>query len=69
MDELVTVRQDIDHLVRPYNYERLPGDATVDDLKARMHECLKPFTMVMKLWIDEFLPNINFHMSSWENIK
>lgn len=45
----VTVRQDIDHLVRPYNYERLPGDATVDDLKARMHECLRPFTMVMKL--------------------
>ena len=45
----VTVTQDIDHLVRPYNYERLPGDATVDDLKVRMHECLKPFTMVMKL--------------------
>ena len=45
----VIVRQDIDHLVRPYNYERLPSDATVDDLKARMHECLKPFTMVMKL--------------------
>lgn len=45
----VTVRQDIDHLVRPYNYERLPDDATVDDLKARMHECLKPFIMVMKL--------------------
>ena len=34
----VTVRQDIDNLVRPYNYERLTGDATVDDLKARMHE-------------------------------
>ena len=34
----VTVRQDIDHLVRPYNYEILTGDATVDDLKARMHE-------------------------------
>ena len=45
----VTVRQDIDHLVRPYNYERLTGDATVDDLKERMHECLKPFTIVMKL--------------------
>lgn len=45
----VTVRQDIDYLVRPYNYESLPNDATVNDLKARMHECLKPFTMVMKL--------------------
>ena len=45
----VTVIQDIDHLVRPYNYERLNGDAIVDDLKARMHECLKPFTIVIKL--------------------
>lgn len=44
----VTVRQDINHLVRPYNYKRLPDDATVDDLKARMHECLKPFTMIME---------------------
>ena len=45
----VTIRQDIDYLVRPYNSERLLNDATVNDLKARMHECLKLFTMVMKL--------------------
>ena len=32
-----------DRLVRPYNYERLPDDATVDDLKARINECLEPF--------------------------
>lgn len=45
----VTVRQDIDYLVRPYNYERLPNDATVNDLKARMHECLKPFITTTKI--------------------
>ena len=45
----VIVRQDIDHLVRPYNYERLPNDATVNDLKARMHECLKPFITTTKI--------------------
>ena len=44
----ITVKQDIDHLVRPYNYERLPNDATVDDLKGRIHECLKPFTTIIK---------------------
>jgi hypothetical protein len=30
-------------LVRPYNYERLPDSATVDDLKARIDECTRPF--------------------------
>ena len=34
----------IKHLVRPYNYPRLPDDATVDDLKARLNECVNnPF--------------------------
>lgn len=46
----VTVRQDIDYLVRPYNYERLPNDAIVNDLKVRMHECLKPFIIIIKIW-------------------
>lgn len=45
----VTVRQDIDYLVRPYNYERLPNDAIVNDLKVRMHECLKPFITTTKI--------------------
>lgn len=45
----VVVRQDINHLVRPYKYERLPDDATVDDLKVRMHECLKPFITITKI--------------------
>ena len=39
----------IEHLVRPYKYDRLPDDATVDDLKARINECLnKPFITFMK---------------------
>ena len=43
----ITVKQDINHLVRPYNYERLPDDATIDDLEERIHKCLKPFiTMI-----------------------
>ena len=34
----------IEHLVKPYNYPRLPDDATVDDLRARINECVnKPF--------------------------
>ncbi len=34
----------INHLVRPYNYDRLPDDATVDDLKARINKCInEPF--------------------------
>lgn len=45
----VTVRQDIDYLVRPYNYERLPNDAIVNDLKVRMHECLKLFIIIIKI--------------------
>lgn len=36
-------------LVRSYNYDRLPDDATVDDLNARIEECLKPFTYIIKL--------------------
>ncbi len=32
-----------ERLVRPYNYSRLPDNATVDDLKKRINECLKPF--------------------------
>ena len=33
-----------ERLVRPYNYPRLPDDATVDDLKRRIDECVnKPF--------------------------
>lgn len=36
-------------LVRPYNYERLPDTATVDDLNARIEECFKPFTYIIKL--------------------
>lgn len=34
----------VEHLVRPYKYKRLDDDATVDDLKARIDECVnKPF--------------------------
>ena len=36
-----------DRLVRPYNYERLPDDATVDDLKVRINECLEPFVYLL----------------------
>ena len=32
-----------DRLVRPYNYSRLPNDATVSDLHDRIHECVRPF--------------------------
>lgn len=39
----------IEHLVRPYNYDRLPDDACVDDLNNRINECLnKPFITFMK---------------------
>lgn len=44
----IAVKQDIDHLVRPYNYERLSDGATVADLNARIYECLKPFVMLME---------------------
>ena len=30
-------------LVRPYDYERLPDYATVDDLRKRISKCLEPF--------------------------
>lgn len=34
----------IEHLVRPYNYKRLPDNATVDDLKIRVDKCInEPF--------------------------
>lgn len=37
-----------EHLVRPYNYDRLPDDATVDDLKARINKCInKPFIYII----------------------
>ena len=36
-----------DRLVKPYNYERLPDDATVDDLKVRINECLEPFIYLL----------------------
>ena len=39
----IDIQMDVPHLVRPYNYDKLPDDATVDDLKARIDECLKPF--------------------------
>lgn len=42
--------QSIPHLVRPYNYPRLPDDATVDDLKARLDECVnKPFISFLSM--------------------
>ena len=42
--ELRPKNEAIKHLVRPYNYTRLPDDATVDDLKSRLNECVnKPF--------------------------
>ena len=40
----------VEHLVRPYNYPRLPDDATVDDLTARLDECVnKPFITFMNI--------------------
>ena len=33
----------IDRLVRPYNFSRLPDNATVDDLKETIHKCIEPF--------------------------
>lgn len=36
-------------LVRPYNYEKLPDNATVDDLEFRVLECVKPFIYYIKL--------------------
>lgn len=40
----------VEHLVRPYNYDRLPDTATVDDLKARINECVnKPFITFMNI--------------------
>lgn len=35
--------------VKPYNYERLSDNATVDDLKSRMRECFPPFKYVIKM--------------------
>lgn len=34
----------VEHLVRAYNYERLPDDATVNDLYSRINSCVnRPF--------------------------
>lgn len=42
--ELTPRKGAVEHLVRPYNYTRLPDNATVDDLKARINECVNtPF--------------------------
>lgn len=37
----------VERLVKSYKYDRLPDDATVEDLKARINECLKPFIFFM----------------------
>ena len=38
----------VEHLVRAYDYDRLPDEATVDDLKDRINECInKPFITYM----------------------
>lgn len=48
--ELIPRNGTVDHLVRPYNYSRLPDNATVDDLKARLDECInKPFITFMTM--------------------
>ena len=40
----------VEHLVRSYDYEPLPDDATVDDLKARLDECVnRPFITIMNI--------------------
>lgn len=40
----------VEHLVRPYTYSRLPDDATVDDLKNRLDECVnEPFITFMNI--------------------
>jgi hypothetical protein len=40
----------VKHLVRPYTYERLPDDATVDDLNKRVNLLLnKPFNYNIRL--------------------
>ena len=36
-----------DRLVKPYNYERLPDDATVDALKVRINECIETFVYLL----------------------
>ena len=42
--ELTPKNGAIEHLVRPYNYQRLPDNATVNDLKVRLNECVnEPF--------------------------
>lgn len=34
-------------LVRPYNYNRLPDTATVNDLKERINKCVEPFIYIL----------------------
>lgn len=40
---------EISRMVRAYTYTRLPDDATVDELRNRINECLKPFIYFMDL--------------------
>lgn len=39
----------LDRLVRSYDFERLPDDATVSDLQERIDYCLSPFIYDIKL--------------------
>lgn len=38
-----------ERMVRPYTFDRLPNDATVDDLKERINKCLEPFIYIMHI--------------------
>ena len=40
---------EIRRMVRAYTYTRLPDDATVDELRNRINECLKPFIYFVNL--------------------
>lgn len=50
----------LERLVRPYDFERLPDEATVDDLKERITKCLEPF--VYTISPDDYcIPKILIH--------
>ena len=34
-------------MVKPYTFNRIPDDATVDDLSARINKCLPPFQFLL----------------------
>ena len=34
-------------MVKPYEYERLPDDAIVDDLNERIRNCIPPFRFLL----------------------